>query len=223
MNKVPTFLYYLSSNSFYFKIGFIVKLSFFIFISIVSLIIDNLETYIFFIVLLLILISLTGFFKYNRRPLIFLVIALFFYSILWILLSNVEGDIIYYSFPWGTILTDQTLISMYYSIAKWTLIMLSGLFFMITSSETELIRTLIRLGLPKKAIYSIAIAFTTIGFALSDVGNVEEALNSRGYKSKGVIGKIKKIYYLGTTMLLSQIKRIEVLSFSYALREGEGK
>jgi len=217
--KKPTFIYYLNKDSIYCKIPFLFKLSLFLALSLYVLFYSSAIYNLGIILILFLLIAITGFIKFNKKPFILLLVAITIFTLFWILLSKVDGKIIYYIFPWGTYLTNQTFNILFYSISKWGSIVLAGLLFMIISSEQELIESLNSIKIPKKIIMMISIAFNTVGFTIKDISIVENALEARNYKSNSILKKLKKVLYVGSTLFLSNLKKIDSMNQSYVLRE----
>jgi energy-coupling factor transporter transmembrane protein EcfT len=164
---------------------------------------------------------LTGFFSYNRKPLGLLIFAILLFSMFWLLFSKIGGNFIYLEFPWGTFVTENTFTTMLIASSRWATVMLAGLYFMIITSENDIINSLTFMRIPRTAVLSVTIAFNTVGFAIRDLGLSESALKSRDYNSSKFINKLKKPYYIGNALLLANLKRIETLHQSYLLRETE--
>jgi energy-coupling factor transporter transmembrane protein EcfT len=218
MEKIPTFLYYLPEKSVYFKINFLLKFLLFLSLSVVAIFNKNLLLNLFFVFILIFLIFFTGFPKHNKKPIFFIFFAVFIFFLFWILFSKIGGSTIYFTFPWKTFVSEKTFSFMFMATMKWVLIAFAGLFFMITTSESELIDFLYKFKFNDSFVLSIAIAFNTIGFAIKDLDSINYALKSRNYKENNLLKKIKKPYLIGNVLLLSNIKRIESLTESYHLR-----
>ncbi len=219
--KIPTFIYFLNERSVYFRISFIIKFLFFILISIFAIANKDLRVNFVLSFLIFILITNTGFTKDNPKPFKMLFFTLIIFSLFWLFFSRIEGQIVYFTTPWNTFFSDKTLNLMLIAISKWLLIVQSGLFFMVISSEEQLTQSLIDLHFPKSLIFSITIAFNTVGFTLNDLDMITYALISREYNDKGILNKMKKIYYIGGSILLSNIKKIDTLNQAYLFRHYE--
>ncbi len=216
--KEPTFIYYFPRDSIFIKIPFAIKLVIFLLISTLSLISQNIILLFAISLFISITIFITRFPLYNFRPLKLILISIFIFSIFWILFSNVPGDKIYFKFKWGTSISNVTLEKMFLAIGKWSCIVLIGLLFIITTSEKQLLNLLIKIKLPKKLILTLTISFNTLAFLMEDFKNIEHSILSRNIKSKGLFWKIKRKYLLGSTLFLSNIKRIDSLYQSYLYR-----
>jgi hypothetical protein len=80
-----------------------------------------------------------------------------------------------------------------------------------------LIRELIKLKAPYQFILIITIAFNTVAFTIESLPQIEHALNSRGVANITLHHKIRRFLYIGTAILMDNIKRISLLRISYLL------
>lgn len=216
----PSFIHYLPEDSIYWKVGFFPKAFLFLCASFFSLFNTNIYANFCIALPVLFLILRTGFHKNNKKPFLLLTSAIVVFSIFWIFFSHVEGNATYITFLWGSYITNETIHLLLLSIGKWMVIVLFGLFFMIITSEEELINSFISAGAPNRLIFTVTIAFNTVGFCIRDIEKIEYALESRGFGvGNGIIKKIKKIFYIGIVLFLSNFKKIENLNSSYVLRE----
>lgn len=218
--KEPTFIHYLESESFFRKIGFFTKLFFFLLISIFGAI--NKNVYFNLIIILLLLAILISIKFYNMKTYQSLLIAIIIFSLFWLLLSSIDGKILF-TLPWGTFVSDNTINIMILAASRWVLVVLAGISFMATCSEKNLIDSLLKIKAPMKLIFIFTIAFNTIGFSLMDISKIDYALKSRGFKTNSIRRKLKRIFYIGVVVLLSNLKKIEILNQSYLLRENDFK
>jgi energy-coupling factor transporter transmembrane protein EcfT len=219
--KESTFLYYLPKDSLYFKISFLNKLLIIIIVSIFVLLIKNALTNFIITLFVLSLIILTNFHKHNINIFKFLGFAVFIFSLFWLLLSKIPGEIIYFSTPWNTFVSETTINFMLLAISKWISIVLLGILFMVTTNENQLINNLISKKTNINVILFFTTLFNTLGFSIKEIKDIEFSLYSRGFKKRGFLGKIKKIKYIGAVQIVSNLKRIETLNQSYILRKKE--
>lgn len=216
--KSPTFLYYLSQKSFLTKIGFLAKFLFFMIFSMIALFSKNYNLNFMLAFVLLSLILLTRFPKHNKKIFIAIIWVSTIICLFWLLLSRVEDSFHYVNFWWGTYITENTLQYMMLALSRWLLVAFAGILFMIITSESDLIKFLLRLNLPKEIVLSFTIAFNTVDSTLREIPKIDYALKTRGFNSAGLYKKIKRIYHIGTTSFLSSIKKIDTLNQSYSLR-----
>ncbi len=218
IHKEPTFIFYLSKDSLFFKTPFFIKLILFIIVGILSLMYQNLIFLTIVSLLALTAIFYLGLPFYNPKPLKLIMLSIILFSLFWLLFSNVSGGDTYVNFFWGTSISDATLEKMFLSITRWSSLALVGLLFISITSEKQLSDFLIRIRAPQKAILVLTISFNTVTFLIEDVKNIESSLSSRNIINKGILWKIKRIYLIGNTLLLSNIKRIDSLYQTYLFR-----
>jgi len=223
LTKIPTFGYYLNENSIFLRINFLIKFLLFIIFSIIALVNDFYILNFIFILLILIILANMRYFVNNKKTLLFPLYTSIIFVIFWLTLSKIDGNNLLLIFPWGTYITENTLKMLLLGVSKWVLLYFLGLIFMIISNEDEIIKDLNRLKIPKEIIISLTIAFNTIGFALKDYEIIKIAINSRKYPNKGIINKMKKIYYIGSLLILINLKKIEILNQAYYLRNKDDK
>lgn len=216
----PTFIYYVKNGSIYSKMGFLLKFLFFLTISTFALMSTLWTINLIGVLLVSILIISTRFPKNNNKPFKALIFAIMIFSVFWIFTSRIPGDIIV-RFPWGTYISYNTVNMMLLAITRWSMVVLSGIHFMIMTSEEDVINFLIRIHMPQKLILMLTIAFNTIGFTIRDLETVDYALSSRNFNDKGLINKIRKAYHIGVVIFLSNLKKIDTLNQSYVLREND--
>lgn len=217
--KRPTFIYFLDEASFLYRLNFFVKLAIFTALSILAILIKDTLILASFSLVILFIIASTGFFSFNPKPLRLLFFALLMFGFFWSFLSRIQGEIIYIAFPWGTFISENTFRLMATAICRWSLIVLSGLIFMLSASEEQMIDALISIKTPKKIIFTMTIAFNTVGFTMKDIELIDYALISRNYNDRALIGKMKRVFYVGSNVLLSSLKKIETLNHAYLFRD----
>ncbi len=221
--KTPTFLYYIDSDSVLGNIPFVIKLFVFLVISVFALSSSNPLHNLSISVILFSVLVYTGFVREKKGQFKSFIVPIILFSSFWLLLSRVEGSLVYVTYPWGAYVTERTFELMLLAISKWILILLSGMMFLVTTSENELIETLGSIGLPESFIYMSSIAFNTVGFAIRDLENIENALFSRGYKSNTIFKKLKKMFYLSSVSLLSNLKKIDTMNQSFIMMSGKAE
>lgn len=219
MVKIHTFSHYIDEDSAYLRVGLILKFIIFLIISAFALINKNIILNLAAIIVISSLAFGTGYFNYNKKAIYFPIYTSLIFSAFWIFLSRIDGGVTYLRFPWSTFVTENTIRMLFLAVSRWVLIYLAGIFLLIVTTEEDLVKALVKLKCHKEAILTITIAFNTVGFAIKDYEIVKTALDSRGYPRKGLMNKIRKIYYLGGTMVLINLKKIELLNQAYFLRK----
>lgn len=218
MIKKPTFTYYLNKDSFFFKIGFWIKFCVFIILSLLILLTGSIFIQISCIILFLSLLWYIWFIRKNLSVIKFLLFSSLIFSCFWLLFSKINGDILLIR-PRGSYITNWTIYYMLLAILTWCWIVLLGIVFMATTSEDELINFFLKYHFPKKFIFIISIALNTFNFAIKDIETINYALLSRRYNNSWLIKKIKKIFYIWVAILLSNFKKVDILTQIFSLKE----
>jgi energy-coupling factor transporter transmembrane protein EcfT len=217
--KESTFIFYLSETSLFFKINFITKIILLILVSLVVLLSHSYIINFMLVFIFGILIFMTGFFKYNKIVFKSLFIAIVIFSLFWILLSRIPGNNIYFYLPWGTYFSDSTFQFMLLGISKWLAIVISGMLFMITTNERQMINFMLSSRTSPKIIIFFSILFNTVGFSIREISTINDSLDSRGFKGKGLIGTMRRVLFVGIVEIISNLKKVETLNQSYVLRQ----
>jgi energy-coupling factor transporter ATP-binding protein EcfA2/energy-coupling factor transporter transmembrane protein EcfT len=216
--KESTFVYYLDRNSLFRKIGFFPKLLFIFLLSFFALYNENYIINFFLSLILAFFIFYLGFPAYNKKPFIAIAISSLAITLFWLLFSKVDGNVLYYTLPWSTFITEKTLLALSIALSKWILIVLTGMIFMISTNESDIIAFLDGLKMNKNIIIGTTVAFNTIGFTLRDLNKINMALRLRGFTSKNLFDKLRQLLYLGTSLVIMNLKKIEGLNQSYLMR-----
>ena len=175
-----------------------------------------------FTIMVLLILLLMSIKFYNLTVYKSLSIAIIIFSLFWIFLSKIQGEIIF-TLPWGTFFSNNTLSLMLLAASRWIVVVLAGTFFMAISSEKDIINSMLKIKAPINLIFMFTIAFNTIGFTLGDITKINSALKSRGFVANSIKKKLKRIFYIGVVILLSNFKKIELLNQAYILKEYDFK
>ncbi len=221
--KKRTFLFYISSESVIFRISFKLKFCCLILISSIAVInhyylLNWLLAFSF-----LILLGITGFLRFGFGYIKMIFFSLAMVCIIWLLFSKIPGRGIYIQYPWGTFVSENTLIYIFSVASKWFLLCVSGLFFLVISSQEELIETLIFLKSPSDVILVATIGFNTIAFILESLSEIGYALESRNVLKNSLFHSLNRIVYISCAVIMTNIKRISMLRIAYFLDHNDIK
>jgi hypothetical protein len=200
------------------RIGFPMKFLLFLLLSVFALLNTNSLVNVTLTICLLLIVIGTGFPRHNAAPFVLLLISLTVFTIFWLLLSSVSGDVTYIQWPWGTIISDATITAVLHAVTRWSLVFVSGLLFVIITREQEILRFFISIGVPSDVVMIFTIALNTFGFAVKDLPGVSYSLAARCHETRGIIRSLNKFRYIGSALVLINLKRIDTLSQSYRLR-----
>ncbi len=223
MYKKPTFLHYFKEDSLIFRIWFWRKFLLFFLLSIFAIINGNPYINICLLLLFFLRFGVLGFFNRKRKLLLFLLFSFLILAVVRLLFTKVPGNHIFFTFPWHTYISDWTIYLMLLSVTKRLLVMTVWIFFMIISSEDELISFLLKNRFSRKFVFMISITFNTFGFLLRDSEIVSYAFASRTPHKKSLFWRMKKLFLILKTLFLSNIKRIETLNNAFYLKSNDYK
>ena len=218
MIKKPTFAHYIDENSFVFRINFGVKFMIFFLLGIFTLFWVNLYFYLTLLLIVIWFLRYIWFFSYRRSLIIFFLIYSALFMLLWLLLSRIPGDILLQRPRWSYI-SNETFYYTFLALIKSLNIFLLGFTLIAICSEDELIDFLLTVRLPKRYVLMTSIALTTFNFILNDIPLLNECLVSRQYNESWLIQKMKKIYYIWNNIILSHIRKIQILTENFFLKE----
>ena len=215
MTKTPTFIHYLEKDSFFYRIGLLPKLIFFLIMNTVA-ICNKLYLYNFFIIFFLVFIILKlDFFKTNTKILKAISISSFGILIFWLVLSEVPGSIEYIIFPWGSYISNNTFSYALLALSKWLLFLSSGMLLMATVSEIEVVNFLFKLQVKKKIIITITLAFNTVSSLIKDIPKTKLILECRGFRDDSLFKKIKMLFFIGVILSINSMKNIININQEY--------
>jgi len=223
MYKKPTFLYYFKKDSIIFKIWFLRKFILFLSLSIFAFINKNFYLNAILLILFLTSFFILWFFRRKKRILRFLVLSSFVLCFMRLLFTKTANGKILFIFPWHTYITTNTIHLMLLAVTKRLLIITTWIFFMIITSEDELISFLLKNKISKKFVFILSISLNTFWFVLRDSEIVSHALKSRiGYK-RWFLVKMRNFFLILKTLFLSSIKRIDTLNNAFYFKKDNYK
>jgi len=217
VTKKRTFLYYISDTSLYFKISFTIKFLGLIVLSSFA-ILNHLHAFNWIVGLIIVLfLAQMGFLKNGFTYLKVIFYSLTVFCAVWFLFSRVPGDHEYIKYPWGSFVSNNTIQYVLLAVSKWFLLCLSGLFFLVISSQEELIEDLIYYKAPHQIILVATIGFNTIAFILESLSDISYALESRDFSRNSILSSFYRVVYIACAVIMSNIKRISMLRIAYFL------
>lgn len=216
-DRTPTILHYLRKGSILERTPFWIKVSLFFLTGTLGLLNPNYLINIAIVVILVTILLYLRLYRSHIAPFAALILTAVMYSVFWGLFSTVPGETVYVRFPWGTFISNETVSSTLSAVSRWLLILSSGFFFLTITSESEIVDVLYRDSVPDEFTVVVTTALNTVQFTLEDIEDIRRSLDSRGYPGRGIRNRAKRVSYIGLLTLLSNLKRIENLSASYAL------
>ena len=212
-----SFLFYLPETSPFLKISAISKLVFVVGVSLSALsILDfyaNLSIFLFTVSLMFVArVPL----KNLRLWLYGFAFMLFFLTTMYTLLSRIPGQTVYFVFPWGTYITENTLPrAMSVAFRIWSMIF-AALIFLSTTTDTDIMMSLAKMKVPYTFSFLITLSLRSIQLFAEDWKSIIDAHYSRGVDlNKGsIINRLKNYISLSAPLLITTMNKIREIDFA---------
>lgn len=94
--------------------------------------------------------------------------------------SKIPGNIIYFRFPWGTYISDATLLYALTMILRFLAMLFASTLILATMTERDITYGFVHLHLPYALSFVISLAFRTMGVFIDDFIKVRDAMTLRG-------------------------------------------
>jgi energy-coupling factor transport system permease protein len=214
------------------KLHPLTKIFTFIILSIIPFILSNVFDilFIFFLVIILILITRIPLFSKNFKKVIigFLLVNVSIF-IVWCLFSQREGSIIFFqttivfiedSWEWTILITDSTLLyAANISLRIITMFFLM-LFFFVSISDRDLIHGLRSIKVPFTICLMISLIFRGLAMFQQEYSIIKEAMMTRGveFEHVSIPKKIKNFISIFIALVILMFKRTEEMSASIEAR-----
>ncbi|MEM3407231.1 MAG: energy-coupling factor transporter transmembrane component T [Nitrososphaerota archaeon] len=214
---LKTFLTYVPKDSKINKIHPVVKVSLLLTINIIAWLIE--DPIILFLLFLVIVFS----YKIFRVPLYGLkkfllstIIILQAIIISYVFGSKIPGKNIYLIFPWGTHVSEMTIVYIIAMSFRFTSMLLGSTLMLGTMRDRDIIYGVTCLHFPYSLAFIINLSFRNMGIFIEDYSRVRDAMVLRGGKlSKGsFLERIKNYIYLATPLAILAVRRIIEISYA---------
>jgi len=214
-----TFFTYIKSDSPLVRMHPLPKVALLLAINFVALIIEAPIPFI----LLITLIALG--FKLLRVPLIGLkkfvivvIIASQAVLISYLLGSSIPGKHVYITYPWGTYVSEMTLLYAATMIMRYTTMLLGSTLILVTTSDRDIVYGAAALKLPYTLGLMMSLAFRTATIFAEDFMKVRDAMILRGasFHEGPLLERAKKYANVFTSMIVIALRRL--MDIAYAIQ-----
>lgn len=213
---IRTFFLYVEENSPLIKLHPLLK--------ILLLLIINLEAWIIEapLFLLVIILALLISYKLLRIPLSriakFLVLAIVIVQAImfsYLLGSTIPGTVIYAKLPWGTYISDMTLLYTFTVILRFLTMLIGSTLILAVMRDIDIIYGLKSLKIPFSFAFMISLAFRMSSIFLNDFFKIRDAMILRGtnFSSGNVIDKARNYSKLAVPLMVLGVRRMVELSY----------
>jgi energy-coupling factor transport system permease protein len=217
MGSRRSFLFYLPESSPFLHINAIAKLALVIAVSVVAL---SILDFGFNLVVLLFTIALLFVARVPLRNLRMWLYGfgfmLIFLTTMYILLSRVPGDTIYFRFPWGTYVSENTMTrALSVAFRIWSMILIA-LTFLSTTTDTEVILALAKLRFPYTICFLVSLSLRSILLFTEDWKSILDAYWSKGadVDRGGLIHRLRNYVSVSIPLVVITLNKVKDVDFA---------
>lgn len=214
-----TFFTYVTSDSPLVRMHPLPKVALLLSINLIALLIEAPIPFIAIITLLAVS------YKLARVPLIglkkFMIVVLIASQavlISYLLGSSIPGKHIYFTYPWGTYISERTLLYAFTMIMRYTTMLLGSTLVLATTSDRDIVYGAAALKLPYTLGLMMSLAFRTATIFAEDFMKVRDAMILRGasFHEGPLLERAKKYANVFTSMIVIALRRL--MEVSYAIQ-----
>ncbi|MEM4305754.1 MAG: energy-coupling factor transporter transmembrane component T [Candidatus Caldarchaeum sp.] len=143
-----------------------------------------------------------------------------FLTVMYTFLSKVPGEIIYFQFPWGTYISENTLTrALSVAFRIWSMIF-AALIFLATTTDSDILVTLSKLRIPYTFSFLLSLSLRSIQVFGDDWKTIIEAYWSRGVDVNrgGIIARLKNYTALAIPLIIITLNRVKDIDFAAEAR-----
>ncbi len=217
MSSRRSFLFYLPETSPFLHVNAISKLTLVLAVSVAALSILD------FGFNLVILLFTTALLFVARVPLKNLrmwlygfAFMLIFLTIMYTLLSRVPGQVIYFTFPWGTFISENTMTrALSVAFRIWSMIFVA-LMFLSTTTDTDVILALAKLRLPYTLCFLVSLSLRSVLIFSDDWRTILEAYWSKGVDvdKGGLVRRLRNYVSVTIPLIVITLNKVKEVDFA---------
>ena len=134
--------------------------------------------------------------------------------------SKIPGESVYITFPWGTYISETTLLYAFTMILRFLAMLFASTLLLATMTERDIVYGLVYLRLPYSLSFVVSLAFKTMGVFIDDFIKVRDAMTLRGvsFDKGSLLERAKNYASLGVPLAVLSIRRMIESSYVVAMR-----
>ncbi|RLE80806.1 MAG: hypothetical protein DRJ51_05115 [Thermoprotei archaeon] len=211
-----TFFLYVEENSPLYRLHPLLKILLLLFFNLEAWIIESPT------VLWLSIVGVLVLFKLAKIPLARLLKFLLFAAIItqaimfsYILGSKIPGNVVYYEFPWGTYVTDRTLLYAFSMVGRFMLMLVGSTLVLAVTRDIDIIYGIISLKIPYALAFTVSLAFRFATIFIDDYFKVRDAMILRGtaLDKGGILERARKYVNLSIPLMVLAVRRMLELTY----------
>ncbi|MCS7105438.1 MAG: energy-coupling factor transporter transmembrane protein EcfT [Thermofilaceae archaeon] len=220
-SKVKTFLAYLDSSNPLLRLHPFVK--------VLALLVFNLVAWLVeapypLLAYLLALVFLYPFLRVSMRNLIralpYLLLVAQAVTLGYLVGSKIPGSVVYFSLPWGTYVSDRTLMFMASVMLRISCMVLGSTLVFISLRDVDLVYGFKSVGLPFAAAFTVNLSMRFSMLFMEDYARIRDAMVLKGahLDSGGLVERARLTSLMGVPLMVLALKRMQDLSYVLELR-----
>ncbi len=152
-----------------------------------------------------------------RKFLIVILIASQAVSLSYLFGSAIKGNVTYIQFPWGTFISDMTLLFAFTMIMRYTSMLLGSTLILSTTNDRDITYGLATMRVPHAVTFVLTLAFRSTTIFIEDYQKVRDAMILRGADlSKGsILERTRKLGHIFVSLIVIALRR--VVETAYAI------
>jgi len=219
--KTKTFLTYLDSSNPLLLLHPCVKVLALIIFNVVAWIIEApIPLLAYFIALASLYPVLRVPFRSLAKALPYLLLVAQAVTVSYILGSKIPGSVVYFELPWGSFVSDRTLMYMVTVMLRISCMILGSTLVFLSLRDVDLVYGLMGLGFPFTAAFTIALSMRFSILFIEDYARISEAMLLKGARldAGNVIERAHSVLLTGVPLMVLALKRMQELSYVLELK-----
>ncbi|MEM1690988.1 MAG: energy-coupling factor transporter transmembrane component T, partial [Thermofilaceae archaeon] len=141
-------------------------------------------------------------------------------TVSYILGSKIPGSVVYFELPWGSFVSDRTLMYMVTVMLRISCMILGSTLVFLSLRDVDLVYGLMGLGFPFTAAFTIALSMRFSILFIEDYARISEAMLLKGARldAGNVIERAHSVLLTGVPLMVLALKRMQELSYVLELK-----
>lgn len=217
MSSRRSFLFYLPENSPFLHINAVSKLALVLAVSVAALSILDFGFNLIILLFTTVLLFVARVPMRNLKMWLYgFAFMLIFLTTMYTLLSRVPGDVIYFTFPWGTFISENTLTrALSVAFRIWSMIFVA-LVFLSTTTDTDVILALAKLRIPYTFCFLLSLSLRSVLIFSDDWRTILEAYWSKGVdvNKGGLIQRLRNYVSVTIPLIVITLNKVKEVDFA---------
>ena len=173
--------------------------------------------------LLILMLTIISLYKIGRVPfknvkafILVVIIASQAVLISYLLGSSIEGNVTYIKYPWGTYVTEMTLLFAVTMILRYTCMLLGSALIFWTTSVTDILYGLATMRAPHSLIFVLTLSLRSTSIFVEDYKRVHDAMVLRGadFKKGSILDRTRTLANLFIALIVIALRRVMEIAYA---------